>query len=339
MGDNESTPTPPYSSTLLPKIQEVDLLYFAVILTCFLVGSTGNILALKYFLSKTKDIPTSIYICISVVDITVSVLVLPLGLPYVLHNRDGWLLKNSPGFCNTWGTLWYILSTLSIFLVAVMSITRTIHIVCPFRTLSKRAVMGVIAGYVILLSVQSTIPLWVGEKYFYDLSFTVTCTWRNDILNGPAYHVYTQMFFFETYFPILPILISCVMTIRSLKSSENSALNRANRSVTVTIVLFTVIYMLCSLPPVVMYLLTIITQNFNLGLDLWWWDRPFWYFFKFYHVLLIPINSALNPVLYMCRMEKMRVWTRERLEEYVRITPPAGKFGDSVERSSKVTPV
>ena len=306
--------TTPYST--VPTIKEVDNLYFTIIILCFTLGTSGNIISLIYFLTKTKDIPTTLYTIISTVDVIVSVLVLPLGLPYVLGNRYGWLLETSQVVCTTWGVMWYTCTVLSVFLVAVMSISRTVHLVWPFKTLSKRVVLGVVLGYVKLLVVQSTIPLWVGEGYKYDYSMTGLCTWTNTILgNGTVeYHIYTQLIFFQTYFPLIPILISCFLTIHSLKSSDNNALNRANRSVTVTIILFTILYVLCNLPKAVMYLFTIIIQNYNL--DLVQWDRRYWYFFKFYSTLLIPINSALNPVLYLCRMRKMRRWTKEKLERW-----------------------
>ena len=268
------------------------------------------------------------------VDITVSILVLPISLPYILYNRYGWLLEDSTAFCATWGMLWYVFAAMTIFLVAMLSISRTIQIVCPFRNLKKKIVIGVIAGYLLLLLLQSTIPLWVGETYIYEYSTTVHCTWRNTILNGTSlYRPYTQIIFFENYFPIFPIIISCVLTIRSLKRSDNNALNRANREVTVTIILFTVLYMLCNLPPVAMHLLTIIGQNYNVYLMSW--DQPYWYFFKFYTILLVPINSALNPLLYMWRMRKMRESTHTLFRRCARVANE--KIGSPLSAARKIS--
>ena len=190
--------TTPYSGPLIPLIPEVDYLYFTTILTCFLVGTTGNTIALRYFLTKPRDIPTSIYIFISVVDITVSVLVLPLALPYVSSDRYGYLLETSDVFCTMWGTIWYISTAATIFLVALLSITRTLQIVCPFRRLQKSVVIGVIVGYLVVLLVQSTVPMWIGETYRYEWASTGNCAWRNSILgNSTAYHVYTQVLFMQ----------------------------------------------------------------------------------------------------------------------------------------------
>ena len=197
MTTDNITSTTPFTTTeyILPVIPQVDIIYFTIIVTCFLVGTTGNTLALRYFLTKSRDIATSIYIIISVVDITISVLILPVGLPYILWNRQGWLLEDSTAFCIVWGMLWYIFSTLTIFLVAMLSITRTIQIALPFRDLKKRIIIGVIMFYVLVLFVQSTIPMWVGKQYVFEYGSTTHCTWRNSILGKGtiAFHAYTQV--------------------------------------------------------------------------------------------------------------------------------------------------
>ena len=252
----------------------------------------------------------------------ISILILPLAIPYILYNRQGWLLETSPVFCTNWGMLWYVLLVLTIFLVAMLSITRTIQIVCPFRNLRKKAVIGVILGYLVVLIVQSTIPMWFKKVYEYDWRMSNYCVWRNDFLklhSGAAYHAYTQIIFFETYFPIFPILISCFLSISSLKSSENSAYNQANREVTITIILFTLIYMVCNLPQVVMHFITIIGQSIDSTQNFMDWDKPYFYWFKFYMTLLVPINSALNPILYLWRMKKMRESTRNIIKRCVKV--------------------
>ena len=137
--ETQTTPSP--SSTTVPTIREVENLYFTIILLCFTLGTSGNLLSLSYFLTKTRDIPTTLYTIISVVDVLVSLLVLPLGLPYVLDNRYGWLLETSRVVCTTWGMLWYTCTILSVFLVAVMSISRTAHLVWPFKTQNKGLVL------------------------------------------------------------------------------------------------------------------------------------------------------------------------------------------------------
>ena len=268
----------------------------------------------------------------------ISILVLPLAIPYLLRNRQGWVLETSTVFCTIWGILWYVLFVLSIFLVAMLSITRTIQIVCPFRNLRKKAVIGVILGYLVVLIVQSTIPMWFKEIYDYDWRMSYHCGWRNDFLkdhSGAAYHTYTQIIFFETYFPIFPIIISCVLTIRSLKSSENSALNQANREVTITIILFTVIYMVCNLPQVVMHFITIIGQSHDSVKALMNWDKPYRYWFRFYMILLVPINSALNPILYLWRMKKMRQSTRNMIKRCMKVANQ--KIGSPLSTTRKMS--
>ena len=239
----------------------------------------------------------------------VSALVLPLCVPLISDNRYGWILENDI-FCSFWGILWYVFSLGSIFLVATLSITRTTKLVWPFWHQRIDAVVGIIVGYFVFLFIESSIPLWFGMSYQFEKYSSCVCSWRSSVVlgtNSQAYTAYSQIYLFQAYFPIFPIIISCGITIRLLKRSESMVLNRSNRSISVTIVLFTILFIICNAPPVLLYLTVVIERH--VGTYLSSFDYEYGYFYKFSVVLTVCINSALNSVVYFYRMESMRIDT------------------------------
>ena len=64
------------------SIDGTDLGFALLCFICFVVGVPANLVALHYFLSKTRDIPTCIYIVISAVDVLTCILILPVGGSY-----------------------------------------------------------------------------------------------------------------------------------------------------------------------------------------------------------------------------------------------------------------
>ena len=218
--------------------------------------------------------------------------------------------------------MWFVFSIGSIFLVAVLSITRAMQLVWPFRHQNKNVAVMVIVGYFIFLFVESSLPLWNKKSYEYEWWSSCICSWKSSEVfgyNTLADKIYNQVYLFQAYIPILPILISCILTIKSLRVSENMALNRSNNSVSVTIVIFTVLFMVCNIPIVFLYLVVVVEKHIGSP-NVSKFDHQYGYFFKFSNVLTICINSALNPVLYLYRMQNMRLHTKQFLSRFTKRT-------------------
>ena len=77
------------------------------------------------------------------------------------------MLFASPIVCNFQGMLWEIAPRMSVFLVAVLSISRTISLLFPFRRIKKVHIVMPVVSYLILQTVQATIPYWFGAAYTY----------------------------------------------------------------------------------------------------------------------------------------------------------------------------
>lgn len=163
-------------------------------------------------------------------------------------------------------------------------------------------------------------PSTLGSQAFF-LTITKTYFVRTLLHNTNSsetlqFHVYMQIFMFQIYIPILPIVGSCCLTIFTLKRSENSHINAANRAVSVTIVLFTLIYTVLNLPFVAMYCVMLLKNNLGLDIDFSWDNN---YFYKFFTLFNISLNAAFNPLLYFTRMRQMRESTWVTVQHFFSI--------------------
>ena len=77
------------------------------------------------------------------------------------------MLFSSPVVCTMHGILWNIAPRMSVFLIAVLSISRTISLLFPFRRIKRQHVLTPVVLYMIIQVVQSTLPYWFGAVYKY----------------------------------------------------------------------------------------------------------------------------------------------------------------------------
>ena len=135
----------------------------------------------------------------------------------------------------------------------------------------------------------------------------------------------------------LVVLISFVLSLREFavrqRSTTKSAKTKSLRPVSVTITLFTAIFLLCNLPVLVLNT----SNNFSKILGA---QPPFntaynWYALLVSHIFLTTLNAAANPCLYLTRMKKYRTWlinnslpsrrnqlTKQSIQDGERVPPP-----------------
>merc|ERR1712176_376795 len=76
--------------------------------------------------------------------------------------------------------------------------------------------------------------------------------------------------------------------------------DNCKQSITITIALFTGIYLFFNVPAAVVMFL----YNFY-GNQLNFWPKLM-YLLAYMYVMVIPLNAACNPIIYLWRMERMR---------------------------------
>ena len=141
-------------------------IFLGILLTvCFVIGTTGNIFAFCYFISSRRDLPTTIYILMTIVDFTASFTVFPV-ITELFSNRMG-LLQNYIVVCNIWGFIWSIIPYISVFLVLVLSIIRTFCLRNPFSSVSKKVPLVSCGLYTFILMLRVVIT-WASGYFKYE---------------------------------------------------------------------------------------------------------------------------------------------------------------------------
>lgn len=107
--------------------------------------------------------------------------------------------------------------------------------------------------------------------------------------------------------PVLPICISCLLSIlsivRSIKLTQtNRSCSALKLDATITILLVTAVYLVFNLPVFVFWIIYIkdgCTVPVNSRF-------LYWYSWGFTYVVLVACNAAINPIVMMCRIAKFR---------------------------------
>ena len=289
-------------------IVELDFFLASLHIFCFVFGSTGNITAFRYFASQRKELSTCIYLCISLTDIVISLLTLPVAISYIGHREP--ILFGMTGFCTFWGSINTVAPHLSVFMVAVLSMTRTHSLLFPLHKVRKRSILILMGLYFVVLSVQAGIPLALGMSKMIYLKDDTYCysegsgkVWRN---------VDTILDVIELGCPIIPVIFSCALSsfhiLRSRSISNCRSSSRIKVNASITIIIFTLVYILFNIPVFIQFILYLVTlYKYNeypgplfssLYMSAYSWNIVF--------VLCVALNATINPFIYFSRMRHFK---------------------------------
>lgn len=295
-----------------------DKLLGIALLLCLVVGLPGNIISLSYFYSKTScNLATFLYRCICCVDLCTALLPLPVVLSLFNHRKPVWF-KNDP-FCVGWATVFTFVQQISIFLVLLLSVTRTINIVRPFVTISKRAVGSCILGFVIF-RVAHEACFNLKRDYFQMVYLYTRGTVYCYYYVGPPWAIVDEIIS-SIFIAVVPIVITIsfyVCLSHVLKKQEGRDDDKARKRVTVTMSLFTALSLMCNTPLFINYLVYIVDCNiidYVYPSEIYKHRFMYSYSWPITEILFMALNSALNPLLYFWRMERLKAWTVKKSQK------------------------
>ena len=343
--EDDNSPGGKVSSSKVKHRQVEDIILGGLTILMMITNLLGNIPALTYFIRKRRKSPDLFYTVISVVDIGISVCAIPVIISLMSY-RNAVLFTDSV-FCETWSVLFSLLMKVSMFLVMILNIFRTIAVVCPFYDIhshDSKIIPGTLIYAAVLISIDVIcIYTNIGKIKYRKLLTFCEMEANRRIASWETYvNIYSGLHQVEVLIPSLIALICFVITTVSLvrsssrKASMNSAENVGRfRKITMTIAIFTAIFLVCNLPQFVeqvMFLATgfrrrVFKEKIIRNYGLWQTYGRFLITF-----LLTQLNSALNPCLYLARMPQFRVWLRERQQSIAEL--PLTKSSSSSKRSN-----
>ena len=220
-----------------------------ILILCSALGIPGNLLSLSYFLhtKNVKNVSALLYKAICLVDLTTSVFTLPAAHVLFTARRPG--LFNNYTFCVTWVVIYEYLQVMSIFLVMLISVTRSVSIVSPARKIPARAVLLAIILYTLLILTERVLGTHQALKYSYAFSPDDPNCWGISEFQGQwPFFLQATLYALRVGLPsiitFLSFVVSCWKLATMKKVGEGASFKRAS----VTIAWFTGIFLACNLP-------------------------------------------------------------------------------------------
>ena len=307
----------------------VNIAFGLVETTCVIIGAPGSAIILSYFIlklkSKDKSASTFLYIWISLVDFIICLLNFASAVSD--FNLGEAALFGNTYFCNITGFLWNISKCMSVFMIAVLSIARTVSITFPFLKVTRIHVAIPVIIYLFILVIQSSLPfvfitdLGTGS-YIYVSEF---CSFYLDQVfeykTVPYQILYNWVTFGTVLLPFTIILTSCCVTVYQLRAAGSEIRNaegeKTKREATITIVMLTGIYIAFNTPLCFIWMISLpwmpvdedewVVKIFGDNLQI------FFYTLKFIGSTSIGLNSLFNVVVYFCRLKGLRQHVRDMI--------------------------
>ena len=223
--------------------------------------------------------------------------------------------------------MWNILPRFSVYLIVVLSVSRAITLWNPFRPAKKQAILISIVGYLLILILQSCLPYMYSIIYKYD-DFLNLCSWRFDDPKFDFNHTVLTILnillvYIEFCAPALPILISVALTVWCLLNgrahSGGGVIDNEKRDATITVIILTVIYILCNLFLWVYYTADLFYYfgrwDYAKALDLRDFHLKLVSNVYFHHS--VALNSLFNAIVYFVRRKKLQKFVCHLFRKYI----------------------
>ena len=273
-----------------------------------LFGLLGNGSAVLYFWRrKTKTIHDLLYFTITAIDFMTVTLSFPI-IASLMNGRDEVLFGNKT-FCTIWAVSSDFSTKVSIFLATIICVTRTVAMKCPGHTICRNRVIAAVLGYAaVLLTIDIIYFSFKWEHTDYS-SYTCMCS-RRFGKEGPALVQY-----FAITCLILELTLPSIVTFVCFLWSSWFLVSRRTfgrkdeqkfRRISVTITIFTVVFLLCNVP-CFLYQMLAVRKIFS--------DQQFLHYgllmMQFFPIFL---NAILNPLIYLLRIRGYQSWTLRNLK-------------------------
>ena len=284
----------------------VDRIIATILILCFVVGTVGNFLALRYFISsENKKLAGQLYIVISLTDLVTCIAHSPVAFSLLDYRHPG--AFSSEEFCCFWTILFEYLQVTSIFLVMLMSVTRALAIRIPFYQINRRSLIWIYLGFALSLIFESGIRHVFGVFYMYiiDLAYSVK---GSDNKNWSLFS--NTINAINIGVPSIVTFVSFILSANKLFRQRVPPSKELAHRASVTIAIFTAVFMACNIPFLGNTILFIISRElYSYPGHIYSSKFMYSYSWVTSKVLFVVINATLNPIVYFTRMSGFSTWT------------------------------
>ena len=290
------------------------------------LGIILNPICLPYFTRGKTKISNTLYTLIIAIDILICISTIPSSVSVIYNRQPMWLGNN--GLCSVTGFVMNISSRMSVFLIATLSVFRTVSICFPFWKHNYFSTLFTVFIYFLFNVLLATTPLVFSDTGYTFYNVSSHCSWAIESLSfveggSKLYHVLIYAFIILPWLvPGMIVTVSCVISIHYITAGSRDRRNmsptmeRNNRVLyaTTTIIIVTIVYIIFNMPCWIFYI-AILTSTKN---PVQWLQGNVGLYFDFFvSQLSIVLNSCINPIVYMCRMQALRRAISVKIENTV----------------------
>lgn len=269
-----------------------------------------------------------------------------LKLNPCISDRDGRIFTSSPGFCTAWSVLYDMSLEMSVFMVAMLSVSRLVLLIFPFTTLRTTLTWTIPAIYCLITLVIKVVFMLCNVNTVVFIPQLMSCvpvafdgtfseTTGEPMVNLTNEMVLSVVTTIQIGVTVLPIsLSSCLSVIyiqRSRKTKKVVTLKDKQNMASLTVVMVTAVYIICNIP---LFIYHIYFWMWNLSIDrreVYMLHSEFSetysdyfqsVFLQSYSYLLASrmfpvIDGALNPVVYAWRFGRYRTFLRRLVKSCI----------------------
>ena len=316
MAATNSTEEPMPSSPDVSLMEETQYrAYDGLIATGFfiglIIGFPGNCVALIYFIqSKKRNLSTLLYKLACSIDIVSCVIHVPIAINLLNRRKPG--LLGYQNFCLFWyiTTMWVQL--MSAFVVLLISFTRALAIRFPFYKIQVNFV--VLSIFIASLYNFAWMFLYIfvyGKYYYYSRGFGYCDFYsQEEKIFRQYYRINYSICMGIPSLLVFLAFMSSFMELHKQKVTQTS--QRNNRQSSITILYFTVLYLVCNILPFLNNATIFISKSVsnNLYYPGTAYNNTFMFFYSWIisELFCTVLNASLNPVIYLFRMKNLRSW-------------------------------
>ncbi|KAL5271272.1 hypothetical protein ACHWQZ_G001795 [Mnemiopsis leidyi] len=291
---------------------EVDTFLGVVLVLCGVIGFLANVLSFIYFINRTTtNISLKLYSVISLTDSITCLLIIAVAKVLFEERDPGWF--ENINFCKFWAISYEIACQYSLFLVTMISVTRAITITRPQFRINVTAVKIALVIHPVEYLLERAVGTHVAVRDVYGFSVDDPTCWVTSQLKS-VHIVHQILIAAKVGVASIATFIAFTASIAKLgKSKKTGSMEKIYRA-SVTIAIFTLVFLVCNLP----YFLNMLVYAISMYLT--HPDYPpgvykkyfmYYYSFPVSKVVFITLNAACNPILYICRMTDFQKWIKE----------------------------
>ena len=274
---------------------------------CFVLGVPSNILTVRYFRTKRKDIATSLFLWTAVMDmISLPCITIPTVVSLV-SEREAMIYSNKY-CCAVLGMILKIQGMTSLFILTVLSFSRTFALLFPLKIQNRNATLLAVAVYSFLILLGQTVPVAAAKLSFKYHHHDVYCWDTSDNPTWDNIDNFTDIGIYSI--PIIPVIISMMVScykifLTSRKTQISSKTLQIKRNATITVILYTCSYLILNIPNYLNYI-TWVTFDGNPEFR---YTNSFikFYGFNITDCLCVALTSTINPIILYLRVKRYKI--------------------------------